>query len=34
MLNFNHLLTASLKNQAAAQALSNAEQIGVAEKDD
>lgn len=32
MLNFNHLLTASLKNQAAAQALSNAEQIGVAEK--
>lgn len=32
MLNFNHLLTASLKNQAAAQALSNAEKVGVAEK--
>ncbi|MHB0763830.1 LPD38 domain-containing protein [Stutzerimonas sp. NM35] len=31
LLNFNHLLTASLKNQAAAQAISNAEHLGIAQ---
>lgn len=32
LLNFHHLLQASLKNQAAAQAVQNAEQLGIAEK--
>lgn len=32
LLNFHHLLQASLKNQAAAQAMTNAEQLGIAEK--
>jgi hypothetical protein len=32
LLNFHHLLQASLKNQAAAQAMENAEQLGIAEK--
>ncbi|MNP93542.1 Transglycosylase SLT domain protein [compost metagenome] len=32
LLNFHHLLQASLKNQAAAQAMDNAEQLGIAEK--
>ena len=31
LLNFNHLLQASLKNQAAAQAIDNAEQLGIAQ---
>ncbi len=31
LMNFNHLITASLKNQAAAKALENAEAIGAAE---
>lgn len=32
LLNFHHLIQASLKNQAAAQAMANAEQLGIAEK--
>lgn len=32
LLNFHHLIQASLKNQAAAQAMTNAEQLGIAEK--
>lgn len=32
LLNFHHLLQASLKNQAAAQAMANAEQLGIADK--
>ena len=31
LLNFNHLLQASLRNQAAAQAIENAEQLGIAQ---
>jgi hypothetical protein len=31
LLNFNHLLQASLRNQAAAQAIDNAEQLGIAQ---
>lgn len=31
LLNFNHLLQASLRNQAAAQAVENAEQLGIAQ---
>jgi flagellar motility protein MotE (MotC chaperone) len=31
LLNFNHLLQASLRNQAAAQAINNAEQLGIAQ---
>lgn len=32
LLNFHHLLQASLKNQASAQAMENAEKLGIAEK--
>lgn len=32
LLNFHHLIQASLKNQAAAQAMANAEALGIAEK--
>lgn len=32
LLNFHHLVQASLKNQAAAQAMENAEQLGIADK--
>ncbi|MEL7966400.1 LPD38 domain-containing protein [Vreelandella neptunia] len=32
MMNFNHLLDASLKNQAATQAMDNAKQLGMAER--
>lgn len=32
LLNFHHLLQASLKNQAAAQAMTNAEKLGIADK--
>lgn len=32
LLNFHHLLQASLKNQASAQAMVNAEQLGIAER--
>lgn len=32
MMNFNHLLDASLKNQAAAQAIENAQALGIARK--
>lgn len=32
LLNFHHLIQASLKNQAASQAMVNAEQLGIAEK--
>lgn len=32
LLNFHHLVQASLKNQAAAQAMANAEQLGIADK--
>src|SRR5690606_13401299 len=32
LMNFHHLLTASLKNQAAAQAIANAEQLGIAKR--
>lgn len=32
LMNFHHLLTASLKNQAAQQAITNAEQLGIAKQ--
>ncbi|PRD26232.1 UNVERIFIED_CONTAM: traN [Trichonephila clavipes] len=32
LMNFHHLLTASLKNQAARQAIDNAEQLGIAQE--
>jgi hypothetical protein len=32
LLNFHHLIQASLKNQAATQAMANAEQLGIADK--
>jgi hypothetical protein len=32
LMNFHHLLTASLKNQAAQQAIANAEQLGIAKQ--